>query len=482
MRVASFLVLAILAGGGGFWAGTHQPELGAAADKAGALVPPGWRPAFLVRADTRPKAGPVIYYRDPDGKPDWSPDPKKTKDGRDFVGVLASEDVNLNPGEPDAASGVAVPDAAAAKKIRYYRHPMGLPDTSPVPKKDSMSMDYIAVYEGEDSDDGLVKVSPGKLQRTGVRSEPVAMRSFTTAIRAPGTIQVDERRQSVMSLRFEGWIDKVEDVTTGSVIKKGQPLFRVYGSELSAAAAQYVSILGSSTDGSAASIKGARRRLENLGVPESVIADITRLREIPLAVTWPAPRDGIVIERNISDGMRAMPGDALFKVADVSVVWALADIAERDLAMVAVGQQAIVRPRGTPGRSFKGRIAVIYPELNKETRTLRVRIELANPNHALMHNMYTEVEIASGSDKPMLAVPDNAVVDSGEKQVVIIDRGDGKFEPRVIKTGQRGEGFVEVRDGLADGDQIVTSANFLIDAESNLKAALQGLAVAGEAK
>ena len=482
MRVASFLVLAILAGGSGYWAGTHQPVLIAAADKAVALVPPGWRPAFLVRAGTRPKAGPVIYYRDPDGKPAWSPDPKKTGDGRDFIGVFASEDVNLDPEEPGAVSGVGVPDAAAAKKIRYYRNPMGLPDTSPAPKKDSMGMDYIAVFEGEDSDDGSIKISPGRLQRTGIRSEPVAMRQFTMPIRAPGTIQIDERRQSVMSLRFEAWIEKVEDITTGSVIKKGQPLFRVYGSELSAAAAQYVAILSSSTDNAAASAKGARRRLENLGVPDSLIAEITRARDIPLALAWPAPRDGIVTERNISDGMRAMPGDALFKVADVSMVWALADIAERDLAMVAVGQKAIVRPRGVSGRSFGGRIGVIYPAINKDTRTARVRIELANPDHALLPNMYADVEISSGSDKPMLAVPENAVIDSGEKQVVIVDRGEGRFEPRAVRTGQRGEGFVEIREGLADGDHVVTAANFLIDAESNLKAALQGLTVAGEAK
>ena len=480
MRVARFLMLLILLGGAGFWAGSNRPLLTASFDKWLVTVPPSWRPAFLARMQNKPASGPVIYYRDPDGKPVWSGQPKKTADGRDFVAVLASEDLSANSvGVPLVAA--AAPDAGA-KKIRFYRHPMGLPDTSPVPRKDSMGMDYIAVYEGEDNDAGTVQLSPGKLQRTGVRSEPVALRNFTTPVRAPGTIQIDERRQSVVSLRFEGWIERIEDVTTGSVIKKGQPLFRVYGTELSAAAAQYVSILGSTIDNSAIAIKGARRRLENLGVPDSVIADITRTREIPLALTWPAPRDGVVTERNISEGMRAMPGDALFKLADISSVWALADIAERALARVAVGQQAIVRPRAIAGKSFAGRIAVIYPALNKETRTARVRIELANPDHLLKPDMYADVEIASGSDTPMLAVPENAVVDSGEKQVVIIDRGEGKFEPRAVKTGQRGGGFVEIREGLAEGDNIVTAANFLIDAESNLKAALQGLAPAGEAK
>ena len=225
--IVKFLVMASLAGGAGYWSGTHQPVVSAAFDKAVALVPPAYRPSFLVRAETRTMTGPVIYYRDPDGKSAWSQAQKKTADGRDFVAVVASEDLNFNPDDSVSASNAALPEANGTKKIRFYRNPMGLPDTSPAPKKDSMGMDYIAVYEGEDSDDGSVKVSPGKLQRTGVRSEPVAMRNFTTPIRAPGTIHIDERRQSVMSLRFEGWIEKVEDVTTGAVIKKGQPLFRV---------------------------------------------------------------------------------------------------------------------------------------------------------------------------------------------------------------------------------------------------------------
>lgn len=479
-RFLKFLVLSSLMGGAGYWAGTHQPLLRENYAKIIAHVPPAYLPGFLAQAETKPMSGPVIYYRDPDGKPVWSLEAKKTADGRDFVAVLASEDISVNPIETPAVTGAA--PESGPKKIRFYRNPMGLPDTSPVPRKDSMGMDYIAVYDGEDTDDGSVKVSAGKLQRTGVRSEPVAMRNFTTPVRAPGTIQIDERRQSVMSLRFEGWIEKIEDVTTGATIKKGQPLFRVYGPDLAAAAAQYVSILGSSNDAAFAAQKGARRRLENLGVPDGVIADLTRTREIPLSIPWPAPRDGIVLERNVSEGMRAMPGDALFKVADVSLVWAIADVSERDLAMVAVGQQAKVRPRGISGKSFGGRIAVIYPALNKETRTARVRIELANPDNLLKPDMYVDIEIASGSDKPMLAVPENAVVDSGEKQVVIVDRGEGRFEPRAVKTGQRGDGFVEIRDGLSDGDKIVTSANFLIDAESNLKAALQGLAPAGDAK
>ena len=479
-RAIVIILLTSVTLGVGYWAGSHQPSLGGVFDKARAIIPDAMRPNFLAKAETPKMTGSVIYYRDPDGKPEWSLELKKTIDGRNYIGVSASEDLNFNNEVQASKSAETMPNAGE-KKIKYYRNPMGLPDTSPAPKKDSMGMDYIAVYDGDEPDDGSIKLSVGKLQRTGVRSESVTMHNFSATIRAPGVIALDERRQSVMSLRFEGWVEKIEDVTTGTTIKKGQPLFRVYGPELSAAAAQYVSILGSTSDGSAPAIKGARRRLENLGVPDSVIAEMARAREVPLTLVWPAPRDGIVTERNISEGMRAMPGDALFKIADVSTVWALADVAERDLAQLAVGQQAIVRPRNNQGSSFQGKISVIYPSLNKETRTARVRIELANSDGLLKPDMYLDVEIAAGSAAPMLAVPENAVIDSGDKQAVILDMGDGKFLPRAVKTGQRGQGFVQIREGLADGDKIVTSANFLIDAESNLKAALQGLTPLAEA-
>lgn len=343
-------------------------------------------------------------------------------------------------------------------------------------------MAYIPVYAGDDDDGSTVKISPGRLQRTGVRSEEVAMRTFSTPIRAPGTIQIDEQRQSVMSLRFEAWIEKVEDVTTGMKVRKGEPLMRVYGAEMSAAAAQYVSVLNSPGESAKTILKGARRRLENLGVPESVIADITLAREVPLSVNWPAPRDGVVIERNVSDGMRAMPGDALFRVADVSTVWGIADVSERDLPMIAVGQRATMTPTGYPGKQFSGKIALIYPTINKDTRTARVRIEIPNPDGILLPGMYSAVEIASGSEKPTLAVHDNALIDNGERTVVILDKGEGRFEPREVKTGHRGEGFVEIENGLSVGDKVVVAANFLIDAESNLKAALQSLTPAGDPK
>jgi membrane fusion protein, copper/silver efflux system len=448
----------IAAAGGGFIAGRARHSPAETSDMA------------VVTQAVAQTSGAPIYYQDPDGKPAYSLTPMKTPDGRDYRGVPAGADISF-----EEASAPEV--APAERKIKYYRNPMGLPDTSPTPKKDSMGMDYIPVYEGDDSDDGSVKLSPGKIQRTGVKSEPAALRVIRTIIRAPGTVQLDERRTSIVSLRFEGFVDSVENVTTGDHVHKGQALMRIYGPSLSSAAAEYLSVLNGSLGSQA--LKGARRRLENLSVPEKIIAEIERTREIPPSVPWLAPQDGEIIERTAVNGMRAGPGDVLFRIVDHQVVWVLVDIAERDLDRIAIGQMVDVRPRAFAHRTFSGKVALIYPHLNAQTRTARVRIELANPDGLLRPDMYVDAEIDTGSAEPVLSVPESAVLDTGSRQAVFVEKGQGRFEPRDVKLGQRGGGYVEVRDGLTEGEPIVVSANFLIDAESNLKAALKGFSEAG---
>jgi Cu(I)/Ag(I) efflux system membrane fusion protein len=415
--------------------------------------------------------GPAIYYQDPDGKPAYSLTPKKTPNGREYRAVPPGEDISFKDPPADVAA------APADRKVKYYRNPMGLPDVSSTPKKDSMGMDYIPVYEGEDSDDGSVKVSPGKIQRTGVKSEPAALRPIRTVVRAPGTIQLDERRVSVIAMRAETYLQSVADVTTGTFVKKGQALMQVYSPAVSSAAAEYVTTLTSRTTAGEPSYgRGSRQRLMNLDVPDAVITEIEKTRVVPVTVEWSAPRDGIVLERNAVQGMRAQPGDVLFRVADNSIVWAIIDVAERDLGSLAVGQPVTVRARSFPGRDFSGKISVVYPQVNRETRTARVRVELANPDLALLPDMYVDSDIDIGGAEPVLTVPDSSVLDTGARQVVLVDKGEGRFEPRDVKVGRRGGGLMEIRSGLKDGEPVVVAANFLIDAESNLKAALKGFA------
>jgi membrane fusion protein, copper/silver efflux system len=419
-----------------------------------------------------------IYFQDPDGKPSYSLNPRKTPDGRDYRAVPASADVGFDEAAmPPTSTATA---GAATRKIKYYRNPMGLPDTSLIPKKDPMGMDYIAVYEGDDADDGSVKLSPGKIQRTGAKSEPAARRVIRTIVRAPGTIALDERRVSVISMRSESFVLKVADVTTGSHVVKGQPLMEVYSPAVSSAAAEYLATINSKTTGADGLYgRGSRQRLMNLDVPEPAIAAIEKSRNVPTSIEWTAPRDGIVLERNAIEGMRAQPGGVLFRIADHSVVWALIDVSERDLGAISIGQPVTVKARSFPGREFSGKVDVIYPEINKETRTARIRVELANPHFVLLHDMYVDAEIDTGSGEPVLSVPESAVLDTGNRQAVLVDKGQGRFEPREVKLGHRGNGYVEVREGIVEGEPVVISANFLIDAESNLKAALKGFSEAG---
>jgi Cu(I)/Ag(I) efflux system membrane fusion protein len=239
----------------------------------------------------------ILYYRNPMGLPDTSPAPPKAQ-------------------------------AASPRKILYYRNPMGLPDTSTVPKKDPMGMDYVAVYEGDDADDGTVKLSPGKIQRAGVKSESVTRRSIRVSVKAPGTIQLDERRVSVIAMRAESFVQKVADVTTGTRVKAGQPLMEIYSSAVASAAAEYLATITSKTVGGVEMYgRGSRQRLVNLDVPESVIAEMDKTHTAPVAIRWSAPRDGVVLERNAIEGMRANPGDVLLRIADTSFVWAMVDVA-----------------------------------------------------------------------------------------------------------------------------------------------------------
>ncbi|QGM97472.1 efflux RND transporter periplasmic adaptor subunit [Methylocystis parvus] len=410
--------------------------------------------------------GPIIYYRDPDG-PFYSAEPKKNASGKDYVAVRASEDVSFEDKPPEVAQ-----PQTSGRRIRYYRNPMGLPDVSPVPKKDAMGMDYLPVYEDEAQDASTLTISPGKLQKTGVRSEPIGLRILAAPIRAAGRVDFDPRRTSVVALRFEGFIESVEKVAEGDYVRKGQPLMRVYGPDLSSAAAEYVAVLNAHA---ASRVEGARRRLVNLGLDDATIIAIAKSRRVPRVIDWPAPQEGHVIERTALSGMRAAPGETLFRIVDHSVVWILADIPERDVEAAAPGQTAMIRARAYPDHPFKGRVALIYPHLNMETRTARVRIELPNPEGRLLGDMFADVEIETGGREKVLAAPESAVIDAGKRQVVILDKGDGRFEPREVKLGRRGEGYAEITSGLSEGDKVVTSANFLIDAESNLKAALQAL-------
>lgn len=362
--------------------------------------------------------------------------------------------------------------ASTERPILYYRNPMGLPDTSPVPKKDSMGMDYLPVYAGAADDSGAVSVSAGKLQRTGVRTALATTGAMVMQVRAPGIVSPDERRISVIALRAVAFVDQVEDVTTGATIRMGEPLAQLYSPEITAAAALFITDL-SSGEGRAA---GSRQRLENLGVPASQIDAMAAAGRAPVNIALTAPRSGVVLERMAVAGMMSEAGATLFRIADTSVVWVLADVPETALTGLRRGAAAQISFPGLPGEVFAGVVNEIYPQVDLQTRTARVRIDLPNPDGRFLLNMYAEVALSVGDGTAVVQVPETSVIDTGDRQVVIRDLGDGRFTPQAVVIGQRGAGMVEIREGIAAGDSIVTTATFLIDAESNLNAALAALA------
>ena len=422
--------------------------------------------------------GAVIYYRHPDDAT-YSLVQKATADGRAYLPVMASEDVSFDDAPKAADTTVADADVALVapvkadeKRILYYRNPMGLPDTSSTPKKDTMGMDYLPVYDGADTDNSTVTVSAGKIQRSGVKTTRATLSSVSQPILVPGVVEHDERKVSVISVRADAFVEKVFNVTTGAAIKAGEPLVTVYSKEFLAAGALYAADLGFAGKEKA---KGSRLRLQNLGAPADFIAEIEKSGAVPSSATLPSPQSGVVLERMAVDGMMAQAGETLFRIADTSSVWIIADVPEYEVAQVQRGAAATVRFRSLPGREFTGKVNEIYPEIQAETRTAKIRIELPNPDGAMIAHMYADVEIAAGGGAAVVTVPDSAVIDSGDRQVVIVDLGEGRFEPRDVQVGMRGAGMVEISKGVAEGETVVVSANFLIDAESNLKAALSAL-------
>jgi membrane fusion protein, copper/silver efflux system len=411
------------------------------------------------------RAGQDRPYQDPDGKPFDSAIPSMTADGRDGVA------------EEAASRAPPPPQAGGDHRILYYRNPMGLPDTSPKPKNDSMGMAYIPVYADEGSQDdppGTVRISPGQLQTLGVKTEAATMRSAAArAVRATGSLQFDERHLATVTTKVPGWIEHLAVAATGDTVRSGQVLAEIYSPDLVASEEEYLiaarmgGAIGAASD----------QRLRALDVPAEEIARLRRTGRSSARIPVMASANGIVVDKPLQEGMRVDAGEALYKTADLSDIWLDAQVQEQDLGAIRVGARTRATFVAFPGRTFEGTVDFIYPTLSAETRTARVRIVMRNPDGSLRAAMFANVEIdASASAELALSVPSSAVLDSGTQQVVLVARGEGRFEPRVVHLGIKGEDWIQVLDGVKPGEQVVVSANFLIDSESNLRAALQGFA------
>lgn len=368
------------------------------------------------------------------------------------------------------------------RKVLYYRNPMGLPDVSPVPKKDSMGMDYIPVYADEVSGPaGTVRVALDKVQRAGVKTEPASRRRLIGTVRAAGTIVSDESRLSAVTVKFAGFVEKLFVATTGSEVRAGQPLMRVWieSPEILQKVSDYL-IARRRAAGRNGDMEQVERNLRFFGIPDQAIEELRRTGEPIRSIVLTAPMKGTVMAKPAVVGMRFEVGETLFKIADHSKVWAIAQVAERDLELIRIGQKARVALRAYPQAPLEGSVTFVYPELDIATRTASLRIELPNPDGRFHIGLYADVSIETGAEElPVIAIPESAIIDSGTRRIAFVAKKEGLFEPRQLMLGRRGNGFVEIRKGVAEGERVVVSGNFLIDAESNLRAAL---AAFGESK
>jgi Cu(I)/Ag(I) efflux system membrane fusion protein len=345
-----------------------------------------------------------------------------------------------------------------------------------------MGMDYIPVYEGDAPDGPQVKISLNRLQTLGVRTEPAASRTMSRTIRAVGTVEASERGLYTVSPKFEGWITTLFVNTTGATVRRGQPLLAVYSPDLVTAQEEYavaVAALKAMRDASPEArasmqslVDGGLQRLRNWDIADADLADLRAGKGAKRSLLLRSQADGVVTEMMARAGMRFMPGEPLFQIADLSSVWVVANVFEQDLSLVRSGQIAAVTLAAYPGRTFTGKVTFVYPTVEPETRTARIRIELPNEDGLLKPDLYGTVEIGAGDTMAAVSIPESAVLDSGTRRVVLIELGGGAFEPREVELGARGDGYVQVVKGLSDGERVVVDGNFLIDAESNLKAAL----------
>lgn len=391
----------------------------------------------------------------------------------------------------------SVPPASAGRerKVLYYRDPMSPSRTSPVPRKDEMGMDYVPVYEGGEGAGGAARprgvyVDPRMAQTSGVRVEEVRVRRMSKVIRTVGHVTYDERRLHDLNSKVMGWIDKLYVDYAGKPVRRGEPLMAIYSPALFSTQQEYLLALqhrnalapDSPFRAQADALFGAaRQRLLYFDIPESEIRKLEQRGAATKTLTVYSPADGYVVEKSVVQGTQVTPGTPLFKIADLSSIWVLADVYEYELPWVATGQQATVELPYAPGTTLEGRITYVYPYLAGETRTVKVRVEVRNPGGRiqLKPDMYATVTIRSPIARETVAVPEQAVIRTGDRSVAIVALGGGWFEPRDLKLGVTADGHVEVLAGLAAGEQLVTSSQFLIDSESNLRSAVAGMGAHG---
>ena len=405
--------------------------------------------------------------------------------------------VVAKPGEkitcPICGTHIAEAATSKAKKILYWTDPMIPGYTSDQPGKSPMGMDLVPVYEEEGSPVGpetaagyaSILVSPQKRQLIGVKTAPAERRRMTKTIRTVGQVMVDETRRVHVHPKVEGWLGELYAKYEGDAVKKGQPLFSFYSPDFVSTEQEYLAALQTAQQippqasaeviaAAHANVAAARQRLLWWDITEEQIQEIERTGTPAKMLLLVSPIDGIVLTKHVFAGEYMERGGDFYHIADLSTVWVDAALYEYDLPLVSVGQEAAVDLPQQGGQPLRGRVVYISPTLNPDTRTATARLEFPNPENRLKPGMYATAEVSVDLGE-RLAVLAEAIMDTGTRRILFVDKGEGVFEPRDVTLGVKADGYDEVKRGVAEGERVVTSGNFLIDSESRLKAALQGM-------
>jgi len=375
--------------------------------------------------------------------------------------------MDLVPASP--ASGAR--SGAGTGDILYYKHPMGQADTSPTPKKDSMGMDYIPVYADPSRADGSIVVDPEMIQTMGVRIATVEIANFGRSLRAFGTVETNERLENVAVSRLEGWIEDLRVRAEGDTVRPGALLYRVYSPDLIAAQKDYLNSLQIGNGNRVASVK---QRLRSLGMQTTTINHLTETRKVIERVPVYAEAGGIVASLQVREGDFIKPGTPILRLQSYSGVWIIASVPEQDLALVDTGMPVRLSLPSAPGAPAEGRINYIYPEIDPKTRTGEVRIEVDNAAGYLRPGAYANISMDLGGEA-RLSVPTEAILRDSRGSHVIVALGGGRFAGRTVQTGLNANGRTEILAGLASGEQVVASGQFMLDSEVNLREGLSKL-------
>jgi RND family efflux transporter MFP subunit len=391
-----------------------------------------------------------------------------------------------------APSAPAANPSGGARKLLFYRNPMNPNITSKSPAKDEMGMDFVPVYEDEVKGSGAgvtlpegyatVQVGAERVQLAGIQSAPATRETISRPVRAAGVVVADETRVRRIQAKIDGWVEKLHSSFTGQLVTKGQPLMEIYSPELVATQREYLlaragvdrmkeSPYEDARQMSSGLAQAARTRLTLFDVPENFIEELERTGKVRRTVMLNAPVSGYVTGKEVFEGTRVSPGMDLLTVTDLSRVWIEADLYEYEAQSVRVGQTATLETVADPGAKLKGRVSLIYPTFSPETRTLKVRFEFPNPGLRLKPQMYVNVALDLHGVTGVV-IPDSALIETGVRQIVFVDAGDGSFEPREVKVGVRGDGKAQILSGVKAGENVAIRANFLLDSESKLRAAL----------